>query len=101
MLKRLATASVLTLAVGGVLMNATPAMAGDHHKHHKHHKHYAKGKHYHHYDNDKKFHLDFTSHDKDIDVDNETLALLNCVNILGGIAGSVDQNCLIGNTDAD
>ncbi|MBA9001711.1 hypothetical protein [Thermomonospora cellulosilytica] len=87
MLKRLATAGILTVAVGGVLMSATPAMAG--------------GDDYYNYDNDKKFDLDFKSFEKDIDVDNETLAILNCVNIAGGIAGSVDQNCLIGNTEID
>ncbi|MBA9001712.1 hypothetical protein [Thermomonospora cellulosilytica] len=87
MLKRLATAGILTVAVGGVLMSATPAMAG--------------GDKYYKYDNDKKFELDFKSFEKDVDVDNETVAILNCVNALGGILGSVDQNCLIGNTEID
>ena len=88
MLKRLATAGVLTVAVGGVLMSATPAMAGGHDRYYK-------------YDNDKKFHLDFKSFEKDLDVDNESVALLNCLNVAGGILGSADQNCLIGNTEIE
>ncbi|MBA9001710.1 hypothetical protein [Thermomonospora cellulosilytica] len=88
MLKRLATAGVLTVAVGGVLMSATPALAGGHDNYYK-------------YDNDKKFDLDFKSFEKDIDVDNETIAILNCVNLVGGVLGTVDQNCFIGNTQSD
>ncbi|TNY37938.1 hypothetical protein [Thermomonospora catenispora] len=95
MLKRLATAGILAFAMGGVLMGASPAMAGDHHYgHHHFHKH-----HFHKYHD--KFDLDFHHFKKDIHVRNSSVSLLNCVNLIGGILGTVDQNCFTGNTLVD
>ncbi|REE97705.1 hypothetical protein [Thermomonospora umbrina] len=92
MLKRLATAGVLTVAVGGVLMSATPAMAGGHGDYKK----YVKN------DNDKSFDLNYHSHDEKTNTDNETFAVLNCLQVpIIPIISPVEQDCYIGNVEND
>ncbi|REE97704.1 hypothetical protein [Thermomonospora umbrina] len=92
MLKRLATAGVLTVAVGGVLMSATPAMAGGHGDYTS--KKYS--------DNDSNFSLDYSSHKEKDNVDNETLAIANCLQIpIIPIISPPEQDCYIGNVEND
>jgi hypothetical protein len=90
-LKRLATAGVLTMAVGGVLLNAAPAMADDrdssrhHFSKHTRHDHAT---------------FDFDEATRQAFTDNDTFAVLNCVQILNTtVIGSERQNCFIGNVE--
>jgi hypothetical protein len=89
-LKRLATAGVLTVAVGGVLMSATPAMAGgDDFRFDRRH-------------NTAAFDLDIKEFRKNSFTRNDTFAALNCVEIADvNILAQKRQNCIIGNVEND
>ncbi|REE97703.1 hypothetical protein [Thermomonospora umbrina] len=90
MLKRLATAGVLTVAVGGVLMSATPAMAGGDRTSEK----YS--------DNDSSFSLSHKSHKEKTNTENETRAIANCIHLsLLMIISPPEQDCYIGNVEND